>query len=45
MSSEHARSYYAASAQEAPANPELDVEVTCEACVIGARITGSSAAL
>ena len=45
MSSEHAPSYYAASAHEAPAHPALDGEVTCDACVIGAGITGSSAAL
>ena len=45
MSSEHAPSYYAASAHEAPAYPALDGEVTCDACVIGAGITRSSAAL
>jgi gamma-glutamylputrescine oxidase len=45
VTSEHARSYYAASAHDAPAHASLDGETSCDACVIGAGITGSSAAL
>jgi gamma-glutamylputrescine oxidase len=41
----HADSYYAASARPAPEHPRLEGEVDCDACVIGAGITGSSAAL
>ncbi len=41
----HVDSYYAASANAAPEHPELAGEVTCDVCVIGAGITGSSAAL
>jgi len=41
----HARSYYAASANPAPARPTLNDEVRCDVCVIGAGITGASAAL
>jgi gamma-glutamylputrescine oxidase len=41
----HAESYYAASARPAPEHPRLEGELDCDACVIGAGITGSSAAL
>lgn len=41
----HADSYYFASANPAPERPKLEGDVTCDVCVIGAGITGSSAAL
>ncbi len=41
----HPDSYYAASANPAPEHPRLEGDVECDACVIGAGITGSSAAL
>ncbi|HEY9081504.1 FAD-binding oxidoreductase [Magnetovibrio sp.] len=41
----HADSYYAASANPAPERAKLEGEVSCDVCVIGAGITGSSAAL
>ena len=41
----HVASYYAASANPIPDCPELTGTVDCDVCVIGAGITGSSAAL
>ena len=41
----HADSYYFASANPAPSRAKLEGEVQCDVCVIGAGITGSSAAL
>lgn len=41
----HADSYYFASANPAPNRDKLEGEVSCDVCVIGAGITGSSAAL
>ena len=38
-------SYYAATANELPAFPELDADTTCDVCIIGAGYTGLSAAL
>jgi len=40
-----APSYYVASAHAAPVLPELEGTIECDACVVGAGITGSSAAL
>ena len=45
MRTPHAESYYAASARPAAEHPRLEGELDCDACVIGAGITGSSAAL
>ena len=42
---EHADSYYAASAHPAPSHPALTEAIDCDVCIIGAGITGSSAAL
>ncbi|GHC19916.1 NAD(P)/FAD-dependent oxidoreductase [Aidingimonas halophila] len=44
-STEHARSYYAATANPTPQRPELIGEVTCDVCVVGAGFTGMSSAL
>ena len=44
-SSEHARSYYAASAPAQPARPALCGSVQADVCVIGAGYTGLSTAL
>ncbi|MGQ0656577.1 MAG: NAD(P)/FAD-dependent oxidoreductase [Chromatiales bacterium] len=41
----HANSYYAASANPAPAQPTLEEAVVCDVCVIGGGITGCSTAL
>jgi len=41
----HADSYYAASANATPNRAKLEGDVSCDVCVIGAGITGSSAAL
>lgn len=41
----HADSYYTASVPEAQGLPALETDVDCDVCVIGAGITGSSAAL
>lgn len=41
----HADSYYAASANPAPERSALNGDVTCDVCVVGAGITGTSAAL
>jgi len=40
-----AESYYAASANPSPSRTALDGDVRCDVCVIGAGITGTSAAL
>lgn len=40
-----AQSYYAASADPAPERKALQGDITCDICVIGAGITGASAAL
>jgi gamma-glutamylputrescine oxidase len=41
----HARSYYAATAHEAPAHPALAGDASCDVCVVGAGLTGCAAAL
>ena len=41
----HARSYYAATAHEAPAHPPLTGDTHCDVCVVGAGIAGCAAAL
>lgn len=41
----HADSYYTASSNSAPSRAKLEGEVSCDVCVIGAGITGASAAL
>ena len=41
----HVRSYYSASAPAAPAGPPLTGELHCDVCVIGAGLTGLTAAL
>jgi len=41
----HADSYYASSANAAPNRSKLEGEIKCDVCVIGAGITGASAAL
>jgi gamma-glutamylputrescine oxidase len=41
----HARSYYAASAHEAPAHPALVGDASCDVCVVGAGIAGCATAL
>jgi len=41
----HVDSYYAASAHSAPEHPPVSGETDCDACVIGAGLTGTSAAL
>jgi len=41
----HAHSYYGASANPAPPRPALDGDTRCDVCIIGAGITGLSAAL
>mgnify|MGYP000055763866 CR=1 FL=1 len=41
----HADSYYAASANPAPDRAKLEGDLSCDVCVIGAGITGASAAL
>jgi len=41
----HVGSYYAASAQAAPARPMLEGAVECDVCVVGAGIAGCSSAL
>jgi gamma-glutamylputrescine oxidase len=41
----HARSYYAATAHEAPAHPTLAGDVSCDVCVVGAGIAGCATAL
>ena len=43
--STYPRSYYAATANPAPAHPALAEEVSADACVIGGGYTGLSAAL
>ncbi len=42
---EHIRSYYAASANPAPARPALRGDVTADVCIVGAGIAGCSTAL
>jgi gamma-glutamylputrescine oxidase len=42
---EHARSWYAASANPTPQRPALEGEIECDVCVVGAGFTGISAAL
>jgi gamma-glutamylputrescine oxidase len=42
---EHARSWYAASANPAPERPALEGDGDCDVCVVGAGFTGISAAL
>jgi gamma-glutamylputrescine oxidase len=41
----HARSYYAATAHDAPAHPALEGDAICDVCVVGAGLTGCAAAL
>lgn len=41
----HVESYYAASANPAPDHPTLQGSVECDVCVVGAGLTGTSAAL
>jgi gamma-glutamylputrescine oxidase len=41
----HARSWYAATAHEAPAHPTLAGDVSCDVCVVGAGIAGCATAL
>jgi gamma-glutamylputrescine oxidase len=41
----HARSWYAATAHEAPAHPALVGEASCDVCVVGAGIAGCATAL
>jgi gamma-glutamylputrescine oxidase len=41
----HIRSYYAASANTAPERPALAEDIDCDVCVVGAGLTGLSAAL
>jgi gamma-glutamylputrescine oxidase len=41
----HARSYYAATANEAPAHPALAGDASCDVCVVGAGIAGCATAL
>jgi gamma-glutamylputrescine oxidase len=41
----HVRSYYAASAHEAPAHPALVGDASCDVCVVGAGIAGCATAL
>jgi gamma-glutamylputrescine oxidase len=41
----HVNSYYAASANSAPDHPRLREAVDCDVCVVGAGLTGCSAAL
>jgi len=41
----HARSWYAATANEAPAHPALVGEASCDVCVVGAGIAGCATAL
>jgi gamma-glutamylputrescine oxidase len=41
----HVDSYYAATANAAPARPRLEGRVDCDVCVVGGGLTGSSAAL
>ncbi|WP_163560890.1 FAD-binding oxidoreductase [Halomonas sp. NO4] len=43
--SEHAASWYAATASPAPERPALAGEIDCDVCVVGAGFTGISAAL
>ncbi len=43
--SDHAASWYAATANAAPERPALEGEVSCDVCVVGAGFTGISAAL
>ncbi|HSP57763.1 MAG TPA: FAD-binding oxidoreductase, partial [Halomonas sp.] len=45
VDTEHARSWYAASANPTPQRPALDGEIDCDVCVVGAGFTGISAAL
>src|SRR5262245_43412142 len=45
MPTEHANSYYAATAHPAPAYPALAGDVDCDVCVIGGGIAGCSSAL
>ena len=42
---DHVASWYAASANPAPARPALEGEIACDVCVVGAGFTGISAAL
>jgi gamma-glutamylputrescine oxidase len=42
---EHAGSYYAATANPSPGRPALRGEVSCDVCVVGAGFSGMSAAL
>ena len=41
----HVRSYYAATAHEAPRHPTLAGDTSCDVCVVGAGIAGCAAAL
>jgi gamma-glutamylputrescine oxidase len=41
----HARSYYAATAHDAPAHPALAGDANCDVCVVGAGLAGCAAAL
>lgn len=45
VSSQHAPSYYAASANPAPQRPALDGDVQADVCVVGGGFSGLSAAL
>ena len=45
MSPRHAPSYYAATANQSGAWPELVGEARCDVCVVGGGFTGLSAAL
>ena len=42
---EHAPSYYAATANAAPERPRLDGDITADVCIVGAGFTGISAGL
>jgi len=42
---DHARSYYAATANPAPDRPPLEEDLRADVCVIGGGIAGCSAAL
>ncbi|MCA1791180.1 MAG: FAD-binding oxidoreductase [Thioalkalivibrio sp.] len=45
VDTEHAQSWYAASANSTPQRPALEGEIDCDVCVVGAGFTGISAAL
>ena len=45
QSSEHVNSYYAATAHESPAYPRLEGRLDADVCILGAGLTGLSAAI